>query len=162
MWFLVNETCVLFPCHVVILRKDNLTWRVWDTLSFTRCLRLLRNCKKFVSGCARGFAVHPDLELALCTAVPEGNGLGEMCRLSGSNEGDSREGREKKNARKGTCLAPSPGMHARERDHEQTKAEKRGRRRWNQISKERQRQTLIMEKRANYEKQMKSRVRHLI
>ena len=68
---------------------------------------LLRNCKKFVRGCARGFAVHPSLDLALCIAVPEGHGLEEMCQLSGSNEGGSREGREKKNAREGTCLAPS-------------------------------------------------------
>ena len=104
---LVNALCVLFPCRVVILRKDNLTWRVWDALSFTRCLRLLRNCEKFVRGCARGFAVHPSLDLALCIAVPDGHGLGEMCQLSGSNEGGSREGREKKNAREGTCLAPS-------------------------------------------------------
>ena len=43
---LVNALCVLFPCRVVILRKDNLTWRFWDTLSLMRCLRLLRNCKK--------------------------------------------------------------------------------------------------------------------
>ena len=129
---------MLFPCRVVILRKDNLTWRVWGALSFTRCLRLLRNCQKFVRGCARGFAVHSNLDLALCIMVPEGHGLGEMCQLSGSNEGDSREGREKKNAREGTCLAPSRGM--REREHEQTRAEKCGKRLGNQISNEHQEQ----------------------
>ena len=89
MWFLVNATCVLFPCRVVVLCKDNLTWHVWDALSFMRCLRLLRNCKKFVSRYARGFAVHPNLDLALCIVVPEGHRLGEMCQVSGSNEGDS-------------------------------------------------------------------------
>ena len=121
---LVNALCVLFPCRVVILRKDNLTWRVWDALSFTRCLRLLRNYEKFVRGCARGFAVHPSLDLVLCIAVPEGHGLGEMCQLSGSNEGGSREGREKKNAcarrqREEKCSRahlPSPlASHVRER-----------------------------------------------
>ena len=90
---------MLFPCRVVILRKDNLTWHVWDALPFTRRVCLLRNCKKFVRGCVRGFAVH--LELALCIAVCEGHRLGEMRQLPGSNEGDSREGREKKKAREG-------------------------------------------------------------
>ena len=50
----------------------------------------------------------------------------------------------------------------REREHELTRAGKCGKRRGNQISKEHQVQTLIKEKRANYRKQMKSRVRHLI
>ena len=107
LWLLLR---VLFPCRVVILREDNLTWRIWDALSFTRCLRLLRNCKKFVRGHVRGFAVHPNLDLALCIAVLEGHGLGEMQQLPGSDEGGLREGREKKNARDGTCLAPSRGM----------------------------------------------------
>ena len=83
----------------------------------TECLRLLRNCKKFVRECARRFVVHPSLDLALCVAVPVGHGLGEMRQLSGSNEGGSREGREKKNAREGTCLAPSRGMREREREN---------------------------------------------
>ena len=87
--------------------------------------------KKFVRGLARGFSVHPSLDLALCIAVPEGHGLEEMRQLSSSNEGGSREGRGKKNAREGTCLAPSRGM--REREHEQTRAEKCGRRLGNQI-----------------------------
>ena len=121
---------------------------------------MLKNYKKFVREFARRFVVHPSLDLALCIAVPEGHGLGEMRQLSGSNEGGSREGREEKNAREGTCLAPSRGM--REREYEQTRAGKCGKRRGNQISKERQKQTLIKEKRANYGKQMKSRDRHLI
>ena len=75
---------------------------------------MLRNCRKFVSKCARGFDVNPNLDLALCIAVPEGHGLGEMCQLSGLNEGDSQKGREKKNAREGTYLAPSRGMRERE------------------------------------------------
>ena len=116
--------------------------------------------QKFVRGCARGFAVHPSLDLALCIAVPEGHGLEEMRQLSSLNEGGSREGRENKNAREGTCLAPSRGM--REREHEQTRAGKCGKRRGNQIGKEHQKETSIKEKRANYRKQMKSRVRHLI
>ena len=135
---LVNALCVLFPCRVVILRKDNLTWRVWDALSLTRCLRCSETAKKIVRGCTKGPAVHPSLDLALCIAVPEGHGLGEMRQLSGSNEGGSREGREKKNAREGTCLAPSRGM--REREHEQTRAEKCGKRLGNQISNEHQEQ----------------------
>ena len=121
---------------------------------------MLRNCKKFVREFARRFVVHTSLDLALCIAVPEGHGLGEVRQILGSNEGGSREGREEKNAREGTCLAPSRGM--REREHEQTRAEKCGKRRGNQISKEHQKQTSIKEKRANYGKQMKSRVRHLI
>ena len=140
---LVNALCVLFPCRVVILRKDNLTWCVQDALFLTRRLFprvhlnlvvcLLRNCKKFVRGCARGFAVLQSLDLALCIAVPEGHGLGEVCQLVGPNEDASRKNRrrqknsrraeERKNSREGTCLAPSRGM--REREHEQTRAEKR-------------------------------------
>ena len=72
---------------------------------------LLGNCKKIIRGCTKGFAVHPSLDLALCIAVPEGHGLGEMRQLAGSNEGGSREGREKKNAHEGTYLA----RYARER-----------------------------------------------
>ena len=63
--------------------------------------------QKIVRRCARRFAVHPSLDLALCIAVPEGHGLEEMRQLSGLNEGGSREGKEKKNAREGTCLVPS-------------------------------------------------------
>ena len=90
------------------------------------------------------FAVHPSLDLALCIAVPEGHGLGEVRQFLGSNEGGSREGREEKNAREGTCLAPSRGM--REREHEQARAGKCGKRRGDQISKEHQKQTSIKEK----------------
>ena len=111
-----------------------LTW--WSALA--------RKLQKFVRGCARGFAVHPSLDLAPCITVSEGHGLGEMRQLSGSNEGGSREGREKKNAREGTCLAPSRGM--REREHERTRAGKCGKRRGNRISKEHQKQTSIKEK----------------
>ena len=75
---------------------------------------MLRNCKKIVREFARRFVVHPSLDPALCIAVPVGHGLGEMRQLSGSNEGGSREVREKKNAREGTCLAPL-ARYARER-----------------------------------------------
>ena len=77
---------------------------------------LLGNCKKFVRGRTKRFAVHPSLDLALCITVPEGHGLGEMRQFLGLNEGASREGKEEKNVREGTCLAPSRGM--REREHE--------------------------------------------
>ena len=70
--------------------------------------------QEFVRGAPEDFAVHPNLDLALCIAVPEGHRLGEMRQLPGSNEGDSLEGREKKNAREVTCLAPSRGMRERE------------------------------------------------
>ena len=121
---------------------------------------LAQELQKLVRKCVKRFAIHPGPDLALCIAVPEGHGLGKMRQLSGSNEGGSREGREEKNAREGTFLAPSRGM--REREHEQTRAGKCGKRLGNQISKEHQEQTSIRKKRANYGKQMKSRVRHLI
>ena len=70
--------------------------------------------QKLVRKCVKRFAVHPGPDLALCIAVPEGHGLGEVSQLLGSNEGGSREGREEKNAREGTCLAPSQGMQERE------------------------------------------------
>ena len=118
---LVNALCVLFPCRVVILRKDNLTWCVQDALFLTRRLfprvhlhLVVCLLQKIVRGCTRGFDVHPSLNWALCIAVPEGHGLGEMRQLSGSNEGGSRDGREKKNACEGTCLAPSRGTRERE------------------------------------------------
>ena len=116
--------------------------------------------QKLVRKCVKRFAVHPGPDLALCIAVPEGHGLGEVRQLLGSNEGGSREGREEKNAREGTCLAPSRGM--REREHERTRTEKCSKRRGNRIIKGHQRQISIKEKQANYGKQMKSRVRHLI
>ena len=74
---------------------------------------MLRNCKNSLGG-ALGFAVRPSLDLALCIAVPEGHELGEVRQLLGSKEGGSREGREEKNAREGTCLAPL-ARYARER-----------------------------------------------
>jgi len=92
-------------------------------------------------------------DLALCVVVPEGHGQGEVRQPLGSNEGGSREGREEKNAREGTCLAPSWGM--REREHEQTRAGKCGKRRGESISEEHQKQTSIKEKRAKYEQNMK-------
>ena len=77
---------------------------------------MLRNCKNFVREFARRFVIHPSLDPALCIAVPVGHGLGEMRQLSGSNEGGSREGREKKNAREGTCLC-SPRREVCEREN---------------------------------------------
>ena len=78
----------------------------------------LRNCKKFVRKLARRLIVHPSLDPALHITVPEGHGSGEMRQLMGSNEGASRKNRRKaekrKNAREGTCLAPSRGMRERE------------------------------------------------
>ena len=78
--------------------------------------------QNFVRRCARRFAVHSSLDLALCIAVPVGHRLGEVRQFLGSNEGGSREGRKEKNAREGTCLAPSRGMQ--EREHEKIRAEK--------------------------------------
>ena len=82
------------------------------------------------------------LDPALCIAVPVGHELEEVRQLVGSNEGASRKNRrraeegktlartdERKNAREGTCLAPSRGM--REREHERTRAGKRSKRRGN-------------------------------
>ena len=71
---------------------------------------MLRNCKKFVRKLARRLVILPSPDPALHIAVPEGHGLGEMRQLVVSNEGASRESRQKaeirKNAREGTCLAP--------------------------------------------------------
>ena len=64
---------------------------------------MLKNCKKFVRELARRFVVHPSLDPALHIPVPEGHGLGEMRQLAGSNEGGSREGKEKRNAREGAA-----------------------------------------------------------
>ena len=119
---LVNALCVLFPCRVVILRKDNLTWRVWDALSLTRCLRCLETAKKSLGGALKDLPFTQALTWRLVSRYPWGTDLGEMCQLPGSNEAGSREGKEKRNAHEGTCLAPSRGM--REREHEQTRAEK--------------------------------------
>ena len=78
----------------------------------------LRNFKKFIRKLARRLIIHPSLDPALHIVVPEGHGSGEMRQLVGSNEGASRKNRRKaekrKNARKGTCLAPSRGMRERE------------------------------------------------
>ena len=121
---------------------------------------MLRNCKKFVRKLARRLIVHPSLDPALHIAVPEGHGLGEMCQLSGSNEGDSREGREKKNAREGTCLAPSRGMREREREIKPKQKNAVKAKEPNQQGMPRA--NLIKEKRANFGKKMKNRVWHLI
>ena len=56
----------------------------------------LRNCEKLVRKCVKKIAVHPGPDLALCIAVPEGHGLGEVRQLLGSKEGGSREGRKEK------------------------------------------------------------------
>ena len=68
---------------------------------------MLTNCEKLVRRCVERFAVHPGPDSTLRVVVPEGHGLGEVRQLLGSNEGGSREGRKEKNAREGTCLAPS-------------------------------------------------------
>ena len=90
---------VLFPCRVIILRKDNLTWYIQDALSSRGVCFLVsilpwrpafaQGLRKFVRKCVKRFAVHPGPDLALCIVVPEGHGLGEVRQLLGSNEGGS-------------------------------------------------------------------------
>ena len=64
---------------------------------------------------ARRLVVHPSLDPALHIAVPEGHRLGEMCQLAGSNEGGSREGREKEKRSRGHL--PSPRREVCEREN---------------------------------------------
>ena len=73
-----------------------------------------RELQKLIRKCAKRFVDHPGPDLALCVAVPEGHGLGEARQLLGSNEGGSREGREKGKRSRGHL--PSPlARYARER-----------------------------------------------
>ena len=121
---------------------------------------LVSSCPSWLSGCSgtaknslggalKDLPSTQALTWRLVSRYPRGTDLGEMCHLPGSNEGGSREGKEKRNAREGTCLAPSRGM--REREHERTRAGKCGKRRGNRISKEHQKQTSIKEKRSTTE-----------
>ena len=105
-WQLIGCGRLRFPTLPWQLHDLTSPWCVRGALLLERRLfprvhldLFAQELRKFIRRCAKRFAVHPRLDLALCITVPKGHRLGGMHQFLGSHEGGSREGREERNAR---------------------------------------------------------------